>query len=343
MTFGWIVGALLLIPTVALAQPATPPSLIPRKVVRDCQLSLWGCSGPAGGEASGTYEQVVAKARSQLLFGQLDPGKNVDGTIADLREAARQKPERREAWTQLAVLYAETANCSDGQPLFDRMLSLQDASDGETAATNELSWKDRQAISLGLALCQSKRGEHAQAISIYQRLLLTDGPSQRVLYRIGDALLAQGLTDEAARVYKQACLDVATLQPVLNVARSCAGLIVALDRSHQRAPTRVWSQLRRYDTLARYLKMNDFLSEAEPDYYRAVTVPVGCERESRLVRYLKLADSTVPKAYRQRAEEHLAKTRAQHPGCDQQSPLSTKGGALGVAAPPRPQTGDLWQ
>ena len=43
------------------------------------------------------------------------------------------------------------------------------------AAIPVLSWRERQTIQLGLALCLSRRGDHARAVSLYQRLLIGDG------------------------------------------------------------------------------------------------------------------------------------------------------------------------
>lgn len=341
MSRGFWLSALCLVSHSALATPPAATEGTPRSVVRDCQLSLWGCSGPAGGSTSGPYDQVIAKARSQIQAGQIEPGKNVASTIAELVEATRQRPDRHEGLALLAMYYAETAACSDGMPLFSRLLAFDDPPSGSATPSPVLSWRERQTIQLGLALCLSRRGDHAQAVSLYQRLLLGDGPSQRVLYRLGDALLAQGLTDDAVRAYRQACLDVPPLPPLWNLARSCVGLLVALDRSHQRAPSRVFAQLRRQDPMARYLKMSDFLWPAEPDYYRALTVPAGCERESRLLRYLQAADATIPRAYRQRAEEHLATTRAQHPGCNVTTGTATNGPGSGAAVPPLPPTDDV--
>ncbi len=340
MRLGWFIWALLL-PRLAMAEEPKPePSH--RPVVRDCQLALWGCAGPAGGSSSGNYDQIVSRARSQLLFGQLDAGKNVDSVVAELLEATRQKPERSEAWTQLAVLYAETGACTEGLSLFERLLTLADsATVGDSPDASALSWKERQSIQLGLGLCLARRGDLEQAAAIYRRMLLTDGPSQRVLYRLGDVLLAQGFPAEAAPVFQRACLEVAPLQPLFNVGRSCLGLLVALDRTHQRQPTKVYGQFRRYDFAKRSLKMTDFLSPSEADYYRAMTLSASCERVSLLVRYLQNAEPTVPPPYRKRAEEHLAQALHDMPNCKPTPTLPPSPAAPASSPPTRLRADDF--
>ncbi len=342
MRLGGLLLALLW-PHVAMADDPQPkPEPSHRPIIRDCQLSVWGCTGPAGGASSGSYDQIVARARAQLLFGQLDPGKNVESTVTELREATRQSPARSEAWVQLAVLYAETGACPEGLSLFERLLAMSDSHAAETSTElAPLSWKERQSIQLGLGLCLSRRGDLDQAATIYRRMLLTDGPSQRVLYRLGDVLLASGFPSDAAQVFQKACLEVAPLQPLVNVGRSCLGLLVALDRTQQRQPGKVLSQFRRYDWAKRCLKMTDFVSPTEADYYRALTLSPGCEKVSLLARYLQNVGPTVPSAYRRRAEANLAQALAEMPSCKPTATLPTTPAAPASEPPNRPPVDDF--
>jgi Tfp pilus assembly protein PilF len=335
---GLVMG--LLCPMLAMAQSRlpTPELLPPRKVVRDCALSLWGCPNRPGTSDTGQYDQIVQRARSQLQFGQISPGADLSNSVTELIDASRMAPERTEAWVTLAVTYAEQGACAEGSSLFERFLT-----DARTPTPLvDLPWKDRQAIQLGMALCHSLRGEPELATAQYQRLLLADGPTQRVLYRLGDALMAQGRPEEASHYYSQACLDLPPLQPLVNVSRSCAGLMAALDRRRSQRPIRLMMQLRRNDLGLRFLKMADFVPAVERDYYQALLLPFGCEREALLVGYLRGAPASVPRAYLRRAEEHLAENRAHTTGCAPTDPpassISRPVGGAGTAdrLPPLP-------
>lgn len=281
----------------------------PKKVVRDCALSLWGCPSRGGATDSQLYEQIIHSARSQLLFGQTAPGADLGKTVADLQDATQTFPEQTESWLLLAVTYAEQGACDVGLSLMERMLSAPPSSPIEHRL------RDRQALQLGIALCQTRRGELDIAIAQYRRMLISDGPSHRVLYRLGDVLMAQGRLDEAIPLYSQACLDLPTLQPLVNVARSCAGLLAALDRSRRQRPLKLMTQLRRSDLSLRFLKMSDFVPTADRDYYEALLRPPSCDRVSFLTSYLQTAPATTPRAHLRRAEEHLAETKNQVPGC----------------------------
>lgn len=283
----------------------------PRKVVRDCALSLWGCPTRPGTSDSQQYDQILHSARSQLAFGQIAPGADVYKLNEELIDATRTYPERPEAWLLLAISWAEQGACDAGLALMQRMLS----SDAESPI--EHRFRDKQALRLGIALCQTRRGEPDLAIAQYRRMLLTDGPSHRVLYRLGDALMAQGRLEEAIAHYSQACLDLPSLQPLVNVARSCAGLMAALDRTRRQRPLRLMMQLRRADFGLRFLQMSDFVPKADRDYYQALLRAPSCERESYLVSYLQAAPATTPQTYLRRAEELLSATRTQVPGCSQ--------------------------
>lgn len=308
----WLLG-----PVVAWADDApkadktdkpTATDKAPRKVVRDCALSLWGCPTRAG-TTSQQYDQIIHSARSQLLFGQTAPGADLSKTTEELLDATRTFPEPSEAWLLLAVTYAEQGSCDVGLSLMQRMQSAN------PTTPIEQRFRDKSALQLGIALCQTRRGEPELAIAQYRRMLLTDGPSHRVLYRLGDALMAQGRLDEAIAHYSQACLDLPSLQPLVNVARSCAGLLAALDRSRKQKPLRLMTQLRRADMGLRFLKMSDFVPTADRDYYEALLRAPSCERESHLVSYLQTAPAMTPRAYLRRAEEHLSETRTLVPGC----------------------------
>jgi Tfp pilus assembly protein PilF len=317
-----LTAALSVAAQTVLAQPVSStvePKAEVRKVTRDCALSIWGCASRPGSDPSSLYDQTVQRARSQILFGQTAPGADLSRTVSELLDATKLLPERREAWIALAVTYAEQAACQEGAALFEQILarygSPEPSSQPGTPPSVVMQWKDRQAILLGRALCQSRRGEHELATAQYRRMLLHDGPTQRLLYRLGDSLLGQGLPDEAVQVFRQACLEEPPLQPLVNVSRSCAGLLVALDRAQRQRPTRLMSQLRRHDLGLRFLKMSDFVPMAERDYYQAMLQPPSCEREALLVNYLRAAPATVPKAYLRRAEEHLSENRARVSGC----------------------------
>jgi len=314
-----------------------------RKVTRDCALSIWGCASRPGSDPSSLYDQTVQRARSQILFGQTAPGADLSRTVSELLDATRMMPERREAWIALTVTYAEQTACQEGAALFEQILSSYGSPEPShqpgTPPLVDMQWKDRQAILLGRALCQSRRGEHELATEQYRRMILHDGPTQRLLYRLGDALLAQGLPDQAAQVFRQACLDEPPLQPLVNVSRSCAGLLVALDRTQRQRPTRLMSQLRRHDVGLRFLKMSDFVPMAERDYFQAMLQPPSCEREALLASYLRAAPATVPKAYLSRAEEHLAENRARVSGCLSVELPALKAAGEAAGRPPSPSDG----
>lgn len=335
---GLVMG--LLCPMLAMAQSPLPPSepVPPRKVVRDCALSIWGCPNRPGTSDSGLYEQIVQRARSQLQFGQISPGADLSKSITELLDARHMAPERTEASVTLAMAYAELGACAEGSALFERILT-----DSRTPPPPiDLQWKDRQAIQLGMALCQSLRGEHALATAQYQRLLLAEGPTHRVLYRLGDTLMAQGRPEEASVFYSQACLELPPLQPLVNVSRSCAGLLAALDRRNSQRPLRLMMQLRRNDLGLRFLKMADYVPAVERDYYQALLLPFGCERESLLIGYLRGAPASVPRAYLRRAEEHLAENRAHTTGCTPTAPPASTinrpvvGSGTAAQLPPQP-------
>lgn len=340
MTVGRWLACLVLFPSVIEAQPTEPSRAAPtsvRKVLRDCALTVWGCANRAGHSNDSEYEQIIQRARSQLVFSHTAPGVDLSKTVTELLDATKLTSNPREAWVTLAVIYAEQGNCTDGYSLFESLLATTEhpatGTDPLTPPTVELLWKDRQTLRLGLSLCHSLRGEHERAATQYRRMILHGGPSQRLLYRLADTLLADGHPDEAVPLYRQACLELPPVQPQVLVARSCAGLLVALDRSYRQRPTRLLSQLRRYDLGLRFLKMTDFVPAADRDYSRALLLSPSCEREALLRQYLHATPPSVPQAYRRRAEEHLMENQAKVPGCTSQTePPLTR--ADGVAPPP---------
>lgn len=310
----WVWLWLLYLPTLLARSSAQTPQQNKVHVVSDCKLAVWGCA-PTGDSGHLELTKTLAHIRAKLSQPVVWSEQDLATWLSTLRQQAAHLSERAEATTLVARLLAEMADCKDGYDLFLKQLAEDRASAGAVPTSGSvLGFADRRALALGVAWCDWFAGRTDLAFSRYARLLQTDPDDPRVLVRLGDAWQAAGFPSEAARHYERVCFELPQGQPLAYLARGCAGLLVALDRTRHKWPVRAIGNLRRFDTSARYLTMRDYLHEKERDYYRAILRPAGCETESLLRRYVQDAKN-VPIAYVRRAQEHLEQARAQRPDC----------------------------
>jgi tetratricopeptide (TPR) repeat protein len=335
--------ARLFAPVVEPPFSATGPGIGGGEAGKGCERSLWGCRDPGSTLTSpaGRYEHLCKQARDTLLTVQVAGTGDLGDSITQATEAARLAPDQPLAWALLGLLHLEARRFDEAGPLLQRAAALsvvppppptvQPEPARESAAELSSSTAPRASlldapldlqVQLGLVLLQAQRGELVQAEEQARRLLQRRGLSHRVLYRLGDLLMARGRLEEATALYGRACrMPRQAGGLAVEVSRSCFAFAVALERGQR---TEVLSALQRatqHDRERRALSMPDFFPSHDRDFYRALAGPpsspvtslvqqpplLACARAQALTEYLAQARERpdTPPSYLRRAEQQL--------------------------------------
>jgi tetratricopeptide (TPR) repeat protein len=291
-----------------------------------CQQSLWGCppkqdNGDASAAPTLRYERLLSAARSAA--GMLRPGMpgDLEAAARLLAEATELLKDAPEAYSLLGQLDLERGLPDEAEPALHRAAELLLASETATSAPASIERLD-PPLALALGLLSAQKGDLFSALERYLRLLRVTAPSHRLLYRIGDVLMALGRLNEATAFFERACTLQRSLDmPSFDVARACAGYLVALDRGERIFSAAALRRLKAIDRDMQLLRYHDFLTPWERDYYLALVLPPSpCQRREAFLRYLRGAQSSgeqksspryvPPLSYLRRAEAHLQKLAA---------------------------------
>lgn len=306
------------------ATGADVPAAYPPKA---CEASLWGCrEGAAVANPEAKYELLCKQARDVLQTLQSAGSGDLGDSIAHATEATQLLPAHPLGWALLGLLLIEARRIDEAGPFLTRAAALAQTppapptvQPAPAAQKERMSLLDSQLdlqVGLGVALWLAHRGELAAAEEQTRRLLLRRGPSHRALWRLGDLLMAQGRLEEATALYGRACRMPRPMGGlVVEVARSCYALAVALDRGQRAESAAALSRATLQDRDRRALLMPDFFPAQDRDYYRALSAssstlaPPVCLRVASLTAYLSQARERpeTPGSYIRRAEQ-LQKT-----------------------------------
>ncbi|MBP6742776.1 MAG: tetratricopeptide repeat protein [Deltaproteobacteria bacterium] len=318
----WALLGLVLLPGMATAQP------------RACEKSLWGCApatapkSPEDKSKSGKsataskalalpelaaqYDKLCSKGRTALRFVQSVGTGDLKEAITQLTEATQLWPAQPDAWALLGLALLETGATAEAEAALQTAQALHDSATTDPAAPapaqRRLEGPLASQVAAGLGLLLGQGGDPAAAVLHYQRALKNLGPSHRLLYRLGDALMASGRLAEATDSYQRGCnLPRGYQGTTLELARACHGLLVAQLRSGHAASVvaRTLRTLSSVDPDHRAVTMSDFFPPGERFYYQALTDTQDCERRQHLGLYLlSTKDEPAPPAtYVRRAQQ----------------------------------------
>jgi len=288
-------------------------------LVRDCRLSLWGCDNRASQDQKVEQKLLVSIMDFEKQLARVASGEDPAQYIAALQDAFLTNSDRREIEIRMASFYAESASCEKGYNLFLRLLSENQPSNASQRNFIGLSPSENHTIMLGVALCDSLRGDYDAAIARYLSMLNpTSRELDRIRYRLGEVLMAKGQLADAVTYLQPPCMN--REESTLIRLRSCVALSVAYDRMKNRIPEKVIGILRWFQRTNKYkkhLQMQDYLSEGEKLYYSCdpVSWDTNCGAISLFKKYSETAPPTVPKSYVLRAQEHLLLLYQTAPGC----------------------------
>jgi Flp pilus assembly protein TadD len=317
----WTLLGLVLLPGMATGQP------------RACEKSLWGCApatapkSPEDKSKSGKsaaaskalalpelavqYDKLCSKSRTALRFVQSVGTGDLKEAITQLTEATQLWPAQPDAWALLGLALLETGAAAEAEAALQTAQALHESATTDQTATavqRRLDGPLASQVAAGLGLLLAEGGDPVAAVEHYQRALQRLGPSHRLLYRLGDVLMASGRLAEATDSYQRGCnLPRGYQGTTLELARACHGLAVAQLRSGH-APSVVARTLRTLSSVDpdhRAVTMSDFFPPGERFYYQTLTDTQDCERRQHLGLYLlSTKDEPAPPAvYVRRAQQ----------------------------------------
>jgi Flp pilus assembly protein TadD len=317
----WALLGLVLLPGMATGQP------------RVCEKSLWGCapaaapkspedkSKPGKSATAGKalalpelavqYDKLCTKGRTALRFVQSVGTGDLKEAITQLTEATQLWPAQPDAWALLGLSLLETGAAAEAEAALQTAQALHESATMDPAATavqRRLDGPLASQVAAGLGLLLAEGGDPVAAVEHYQRALQRLGPSHRLLYRLGDVLMASGRLAEATDSYQRGCnLPRGYQGTTLELARACHGLAVAQLRSGHASSVvaRTLRTLSSVDPDHRAVTMSDFFPPGERFYYQALTDTQDCERRQHLGLYLlSTKDEPAPPApYVRRAQQ----------------------------------------
>ena len=317
----WVLLWLVLLPEMATGQP------------RACEKSLWGCApaaalkspedksksgkSAAAGKALALperavqYDKLCTKGRTALRFVQSVGTGDLKEAITQLTEATQLWPAQPDAWALLGLSLLETGAAAEAEAALQTAQALHESATTDQTATavqRRLDGPLASQVAAGLGLLLWQGGDPSTAVEHYQRALKQLGPSHRLLYRLGDVLMASGRLAEATDSYQRGCnLPRGYQGTTLELARACHGLAVAQLRSGHAISVvaRTLRTLSSVDPDHRAVTMSDFFPPGERFYYQALTDTQDCERRQHLGLYLLSTkdEPTPPAAYVRRAQQ----------------------------------------
>jgi tetratricopeptide (TPR) repeat protein len=169
--------------------------------VPSAEVRAWyGRALLAKGEPQSAVEQlkksIELDARDPLVHVQLGTAyerlSNATDAVEAYRAAQQLAPQMVEPYEALGTLYANQNRCQDALPQLEKASAL---------ARNE------NRIRIALADCKTKLGRHAEAVTLYRRVLQADPKQVGLYYKIARAQHEATGLREAMSWYEQAARE----------------------------------------------------------------------------------------------------------------------------------------